>query len=150
MINNFPQYLKMAAPTEQETGPSHLDEIPEHLNPMSPQFDPLRALYDKDTPVPVPDAKQFNNVAEFENYLKGKDSKTLQKKKTDEKQKLPGIIAVRAAAQAKEAVRKAAIMAKNAGPSARSKTQERRNRSTTVFTKMKSRYMQGYRVEQSP
>ncbi|XP_053380309.1 U7 snRNA-associated Sm-like protein LSm11 [Mercenaria mercenaria] len=128
----------MAAPIENEQKSPVSDEVPEFLNPLSPKFDPRRALYDSHTPIPVPDAKQFNNLAEFENYLQGKDAKTLQKKKAKPKEQLPGIIAVRAAAQAKEAVRKAAIMAKNAGPSERSKTQERRNRSTTVFTRMES------------
>jgi hypothetical protein len=128
----------MAAPIEQEPKTPTSGKIPDFLDPLSPKFDPRRALYDSQTPIPVPDAKQFNNLAEFENYLEGKDAKTYQKKKAKPKEELPGIVAVRAAAQAKEAVRKAAIMAKNAGPSERSQTQERRNRSTTVFTRMES------------
>ncbi|XP_060565085.1 U7 snRNA-associated Sm-like protein LSm11 isoform X2 [Ruditapes philippinarum] len=128
----------MAAPIEQEPKTPTSGKIPDFLDPLSPKFDPRRALYDSQTPIPVPDAKQFNNLAEFENYLEGKDAKTYQKKKAKPKEELPGIVAVRAAAQAKEAIRKAAIMAKNAGPSERSQTQERRNRSTTVFTRMEN------------
>lgn len=136
----FPQYSKMAAPMDSSDSDSDFsdsDRIPEFLDPRSPKFDPRRALYDTHTPALVPDARQFNNLSEFENYLKRKDCKSLQMKKvTKHKQEQSGIIAVRAAAEVRESVRKAAILAKNAGPSIRSKTQERRNQGTNVFTRM--------------
>lgn len=118
---------------------SDTDTYPEYLDPRSPKFDPRRALYDKHTPLLSPDAKQFNNLCEFENYLQGKDAISLKKAneaKQKEKAQLPGIIAVRAAAQAREAVRKAAILQKTEGPSEKSRTQERRLRQTNVFTRM--------------
>ena len=125
----------MAASISTSSSSSESDENTEKLDPLSPIFDPRRALYAKSVKVPIPDARQFNNLAEFENFLKGKDSETLKKSKK-EKQPLPGIIAERAAAQAREAVRKAAILAKSEGPHERSQTQMRKMRSTNVFTRI--------------
>ena len=125
----------MAASMDTSSSSSDNEENKEKLDPLSPIFDPRRALYAKSVKVPVPDARQFNNLAEFENYLKGTDSES-QKKMKKEKEKLPGIIAERAAAQAREAVRKTALLAKSGGPHERSQTQMRKMRSTNVFTKI--------------
>lgn len=134
----------MAAPMNsdsQSEDDESFRDIPNYLDWRTPHFDPLRAIYDERTPIPkVSGVKQFNNIAQLENFMKGQDAQTLKKKKEANKSQsedmMPGIIAERAAAQAKEAVRKAAILAKNDGPSERSQTQNRRNRSTTVFTRM--------------
>ena len=125
----------MATSVDSSTSSSESDENSDKLDPRSPLFDARRALYAKHVKLPVPTARQFNNVAEFENYLQGKDSESLKKNKLL-KEKHPGIIAERAAAQARENVRKAAILAKCEGPSERSQTQMRRTRATTVFTKI--------------
>ena len=125
----------MAASMNSSSSSPESDENSEKLDPMSPIFDPRRALYAKSVKVPVPNARQFNNLAEFENFLKGKDSES-QKKVKKEKEPLPGIIAERAAAQAREAVRKSAILAKSGGPHERSQTQMRKMRSTNVFTRI--------------
>ena len=122
-----------------ENDSSKSRQLPENLDPSSPKFDPKLALYAQKVEIPVSNAKQFNNISEFENFIKGKDAKSFEKEKEKCKVVLPGIIAERAAAQAREAVRRAALLAKNmAGPSKQSATQERRNRSTTVFTRMES------------
>lgn len=117
---------------------SDSDENSEKINPLSPMFDARRALYAKSVKLPVQDPRLFNNVAEFENYLKGNDSSSLKKMKKEKK--LPGIIAERAAAQARENVRKAAILAKSGGPHERSQTQMRKIRATTVFTRIEGKF----------
>lgn len=48
----------------------HGDE--EKLNISSDQFDPLLALYSDKTPLPYPNIKCFNNIAEYESFLRGK------------------------------------------------------------------------------
>ena len=128
----------MAASMNTSSSSPESDENSEKLDPMSPIFDPRRALYAKSVKVPVPNARQFNNLAEFENFLKGKDSESQKKgkKEKEPKKPLPGIIAERAAAQAREAVRKSAILAKSGGPHERSQTQMRKMRSTNVFTRI--------------
>ena len=113
------------------------DEDTDNTDPLSDSFDPYKALYSPKIKLPVPTAKQFNNVAEFENFLTNKDAKSLVQKK---KEPLPGIIAERAAMQAREAVRKAAITSKCDGPVERSNTQQRRQRSTNVLTNMDSEF----------
>ena len=131
--------FKMATPSWSSSSNSENEDNSEQLDPLSPMFDARRALYSKSVKIPFPDARQFNNVAEFENFLKGTDAASQKKSNLDskkEKQKHPGIVAERAAAQAREAVRKAALLVKNEGPSERSQTQIRRARATTVFTRM--------------
>ncbi|XP_069597526.1 U7 snRNA-associated Sm-like protein LSm11 [Ranitomeya imitator] len=51
------------------------DEVPEcsltecSLDVTSDAFDPLLALYSTDTPLPFPDVRCFNNLAEYESFL---------------------------------------------------------------------------------
>ncbi|XP_077105914.1 U7 snRNA-associated Sm-like protein LSm11 [Ranitomeya variabilis] len=46
------------------------DEVPEcSLDVTSDSFDPLLALYSTDTPLPFPDVRCFNNLAEYESFL---------------------------------------------------------------------------------
>ncbi|XP_073441254.1 U7 snRNA-associated Sm-like protein LSm11 [Dendrobates tinctorius] len=46
------------------------DEVPEcSLDVTSELFDPLLALYSTDTPLPFPDVRCFNNLAEYESFL---------------------------------------------------------------------------------
>ena len=131
--------FKMAASYDYSSSSSECEENSEKLDPLSPMFDARRALYAKSIKVPVPSARQFNNIAEFENFLKGKDAETQKRHRKEEKERLPGIVAERAAAQAREAVRKAAIMARNEGPSERTQTQMRKMRMTTVFTRIEGK-----------
>ncbi|WAQ96124.1 LSM11-like protein [Mya arenaria] len=122
--------------SKKETSDS--ESLPEYLDPTSPRFDPRRALYSRVEPFPGTSSRQFNNLTEFENFLQGKDAKSMKQKKTEkeksEDNKDVGIVAIRAAAQARENVRKKAILEKNAGPLERSKTQERRRMVRTLFT----------------
>ncbi|XP_062405425.1 U7 snRNA-associated Sm-like protein LSm11 [Sardina pilchardus] len=47
-------------------------ELPDsRLDVSSDQFDPLLALYSTDVPLPFPNIRCFNNVAEYESFLKG-------------------------------------------------------------------------------
>lgn len=41
------------------------------LDVSSDQFDPMLALYSPDVPLPFPNIRSFNNVAEYESFLKG-------------------------------------------------------------------------------
>ncbi|XP_036404371.1 U7 snRNA-associated Sm-like protein LSm11 [Megalops cyprinoides] len=47
------------------------DEIDSKLDVSSDQFDPLLALYSPQVPLPYPNIKCFNNIAEYESFLKG-------------------------------------------------------------------------------
>ncbi|KAG5853471.1 hypothetical protein ANANG_G00073810 [Anguilla anguilla] len=47
------------------------DEIDSQLDVSSDNFDPLVALYSPQVPLPFPDIKCFNNIAEYESFLKG-------------------------------------------------------------------------------
>ncbi|XP_072028192.1 uncharacterized protein [Amphiura filiformis] len=68
----------MAAPIGQhgnEPGSNILTEtgeVPPHLDVSSPDFDPLKALYSSSVVIPVPDAKCFNNLSEYESFVSGR------------------------------------------------------------------------------
>ncbi|XP_066446572.1 U7 snRNA-associated Sm-like protein LSm11 [Eleutherodactylus coqui] len=48
------------------------DEVPGgSLDITSESFDPLLALYSPETPLPFPDVRCFNNLAEYESFLRG-------------------------------------------------------------------------------
>ncbi|KAE8613704.1 hypothetical protein XENTR_v10007834 [Xenopus tropicalis] len=48
------------------------DEAPEScLDVSSESFNPLLALYSPQTPLPFPDVRCFNNLAEYESFLRG-------------------------------------------------------------------------------
>ncbi|KAM3924464.1 U7 snRNA-associated Sm-like protein LSm11 [Leptodactylus fuscus] len=48
------------------------DEVPEcSLDVTSELFDPLLALYSPTTPLPFPNVRCFNNLAEYESFLRG-------------------------------------------------------------------------------
>ncbi|XP_047440955.1 U7 snRNA-associated Sm-like protein LSm11 [Mugil cephalus] len=47
------------------------DDDADKLNVCSDSFDPLLALYSPTVQLPVPNIKSFNNVAEYESFLKG-------------------------------------------------------------------------------
>lgn len=132
----------MAAPTNSESEQSDSGDIPDYLNPKSPRFDPKRALYEKAIPTSLATARQFNNLAEFENFLKGKDAKTQQKKKEEQKSISLSVAAVREAAKTTESIRKAAILAKTSRPDQQQQRPNERPRTrpvTSVFTKMESK-----------
>lgn len=50
---------------------SEEDDIASKLDVSSDQFDPMLALYSPQVPLPFPDIKCFNNIAEYESFLKG-------------------------------------------------------------------------------
>nr|XP_046152657.1 U7 snRNA-associated Sm-like protein LSm11 [Oncorhynchus gorbuscha] len=47
------------------------DDIAAKLDVTSDKFDPLLALYSTTVPLPYPNVKCFNNIAEYESFLKG-------------------------------------------------------------------------------
>lgn len=47
------------------------DDIAAKLDVTSEKFDPLLALYSTTVPLPYPNVKCFNNIAEYESFLKG-------------------------------------------------------------------------------
>ncbi|CAN2391186.1 U7 snRNA-associated Sm-like protein LSm11 [Pristimantis euphronides] len=52
------------------------DEAPAGcLDVTSEAFDPLLALYSPETPLPFPDVRCFNNLAEYESFLRGASSR---------------------------------------------------------------------------
>ncbi|KAL4240649.1 U7 snRNA-associated Sm-like protein Lsm11 [Mactra antiquata] len=129
----------MAAPISSQSDSDENAEfsgVPDYLDWRASNFDPLRAIYDDRTPIPnVPGAKQFNNIAEFENFLEGKDSKS-QKKKRQAQEPEPGMQTVRASAKEEEAARKAALTAKYGGPAERSSIHAKYTRVRNVLTRM--------------
>ncbi|KAH3869996.1 zinc finger CCCH domain-containing protein 13-like [Dreissena polymorpha] len=135
----------MAAPMSSGDEKSDTDAIPDYLDPTSASFDPLKALYSPIDPFPHIPSRQFNNLAQFQNFIEGKDAQTRkaneQKKKSGGQQgTITGLAKLRAQAHEAEQERKAAITKKYAGPAERSITQAKRKNMRTVFTKM-----QGYK-----
>ena len=56
----------------------------DELNMLSPNFNPLKALYSSQSvPLPTSDATQFNNVAEYESRMKGLDRGSRGKKQQE-------------------------------------------------------------------
>lgn len=47
------------------------DDIETKLDISSEKFDPLLALYSPQVPLPYPNIKCFNNIAEYESFMKG-------------------------------------------------------------------------------
>ncbi|XP_072519654.1 U7 snRNA-associated Sm-like protein LSm11 [Salminus brasiliensis] len=47
------------------------DDLDKKLDISSDQFDPLLALYSPQVPLPFPNIKCFNNIAEYESFIKG-------------------------------------------------------------------------------
>lgn len=57
---------------QQNTGgEDDSDDIDRKLDISSDQFDPLLALYSSAVPLPYPNIKCFNNLAEYESFMKG-------------------------------------------------------------------------------
>ena len=68
----------MAAPTEKhgeeisaQNDPQN-EDVPPDLDVMSPNFDPLKALYSSTVVLPVPSATCFNNLGEYESFTTGR------------------------------------------------------------------------------
>ncbi|XP_030621414.1 U7 snRNA-associated Sm-like protein LSm11 [Chanos chanos] len=47
------------------------EDFDTQLDVSSDKFDPLRALYSPEVPLPYPNIKCFNNIAEYESFMKG-------------------------------------------------------------------------------
>ncbi|KAL3877714.1 hypothetical protein ACJMK2_035379 [Sinanodonta woodiana] len=97
----------MAAPMEKSTSSSSTSSSDE-LDLTSPKFNPLKSLYAAYPKIPCPRAKLYNNVAQYESFMQGKDSES-QKQKRPSKPQHPGLVAHKAAALAREAVLKSRI-----------------------------------------
>ncbi|XP_072028581.1 uncharacterized protein [Amphiura filiformis] len=78
MLTKTMKLTNMAAPIGQhgnDPGSNILTEtgeVPPHLDVSSPDFDPLKALYSSSVVIPVPDAKCFNNLSEYESFVSGR------------------------------------------------------------------------------
>ena len=64
----------MAAPmsSEKMANPDphrHSDEESDETNPLSPHFNPLKALYSPKVSLPFPQATIFNNLIEYETFM---------------------------------------------------------------------------------
>ncbi|KAI5105080.1 U7 snRNA-associated Sm-like protein LSm11, partial [Silurus meridionalis] len=57
--------------TEQIPGEKDRGDVEKKLDVSSDQFDPLLALYSPEVPLPYPNIKCFNNLAEYESFMKG-------------------------------------------------------------------------------
>lgn len=58
-------------PAEPGLEPDTGSKVADKLDVCSDNFDPLLALYSPTVPLPFPTIKCFNNVAEYESFLKG-------------------------------------------------------------------------------
>ncbi|KAL0973811.1 hypothetical protein UPYG_G00211460 [Umbra pygmaea] len=56
---------------QPEGNDDEVDDIAAKLDVTSDKFDPLLVLYPPAVPIPYPDVKCFNNIAEYESFLKG-------------------------------------------------------------------------------
>ncbi|KAM9795344.1 U7 snRNA-associated Sm-like protein LSm11 [Neosynchiropus ocellatus] len=62
----------LPAPTrDSDSGNKASDDESAKIDVCSENFDPLQALYAPSVPLPFPNIKCFNNVAEYEGFLKG-------------------------------------------------------------------------------
>ncbi|XP_053735238.1 U7 snRNA-associated Sm-like protein LSm11 [Synchiropus splendidus] len=62
----------LPAPThDSDSGNKAWDDKSAEIDVCSENFDPLRALYAPSVPLPFPNIKCFNNVAEYEGFLRG-------------------------------------------------------------------------------
>ncbi|XP_073511392.1 U7 snRNA-associated Sm-like protein LSm11 [Phyllobates terribilis] len=66
------------------------DEVPAcGLDVTSESFDPLLALYSADTPLPFPDVRCFNNLAEYESFLERGSRPRSRSQKPEKKGRKP-------------------------------------------------------------
>lgn len=63
--------LRPAAGREAETGGGAAEDDAGKLDVCSETFDPLAALYSPTVTLPFPNVRCFNNVSEYESFLKG-------------------------------------------------------------------------------
>lgn len=65
------QTVSLTACEQQNTGGKDETDIDKKLDISSDRFDPLLALYSSEVPLPYPNVKCFNNLAEYESFMKG-------------------------------------------------------------------------------
>lgn len=65
------QKVSLTACKQQGTGGKDGADTDKKLDISSDQFDPLLALYSSDVPLPYPNIRCFNNLAEYESFMKG-------------------------------------------------------------------------------
>ncbi|KAF4085485.1 hypothetical protein AMELA_G00095620 [Ameiurus melas] len=61
----------LTACKQQDTGGKDGADTDRKLDISSDQFDPLLALYSSEVPLPYPNIRCFNNLAEYESFMKG-------------------------------------------------------------------------------
>ncbi|KAK3536079.1 hypothetical protein QTP70_026942 [Hemibagrus guttatus] len=65
------QTLSLTSCKQRNTGGKDDTDTDKKLDISSDQFDPLLALYSSEVPLPYPNVKCFNNLAEYESFMKG-------------------------------------------------------------------------------
>ncbi|KAK3580708.1 hypothetical protein CHS0354_005712 [Potamilus streckersoni] len=120
----------MAAPIKKSPSSYSSTKSSEELDLTSPKFNPLKSLYAAHVNIPCPEAKLYNNIAQYESFMKGKDAES-QKQKRPSKPHHPGLIAYKAAAQAREAVMKS-----RSEDGSKNDNRRKRMQRSTIFTLM--------------
>lgn len=65
------QTAALSSREQQNTGGDDVTDINRKLDISSDEFDPLLALYSSELPLPYPNIRCFNNLAEYESFMRG-------------------------------------------------------------------------------
>lgn len=139
--SNSPPVPEHEPGTESKTGDGDADKV----NVCSDKFDPFLALYSPTVPLPFPNIKCFNNISEYESFMKGGRGRAKPENVEKKRQK-----AMKGVADPERIERLKKLMVNNPVPEAEagegSGTPQRRRQKTlkNVLTRMPCRFNTRY------